>query len=558
MEIEREAIFAILEQVPVFSGLDEIFLDHLSGLFQTEVFHPGKTIFDAGESSDKLYIVYDGQVELKTPSQETGRGFAVLKRGDMFGEEALLYDDLRYYSASPQSKTILLSLNVDHYLYFSEELPEIEEMLDVAIQSRQLALQVNLPWLQPKEHVHVMTRRHPFILWSKLIAPVVFGLAALVFALLLQLQWMPERSVGWVVLGAGLLIMVLWIIWNIIDWRNDYFIVTNKRVVWIEKVALLYESRQEAPLRTIMSVGIEKSQIGRVVGFADVVVMTYVGTIRLRDVAQAETIAKLIESYWRRSETTDQREESQAMAEKLNQKLDLPWLSDSETRAIVNPPLQAEEGNGSREPGFWAWLLSDFIRLRYEQDGAIVYRKHWFVLVEKIWLPTLLMALGLLGIAARLAGNLTFVSMTSAISGLIIFMFLCFVWFVYQYADWRNDIFKVTWDQIVDIDRKPLGKIRQRSAPLENILSIEYQRLGFWGFLFNFGTVYISVGNVRLTFDHVFHPSEVQQDIFYRMGERLEKMRQFEIDSERDRISEWIASYHRKMKQFQQGGGGQP
>jgi hypothetical protein len=100
--------------------------------------------------------------------------------------------------------------------------------------------------------------------------------------------------------------------------------------------------------------------------------------------------------------------------------------------------------------------------------------------------------------------------------------------------------------------------VRRRSAPLENVLSIEYERRGFWGFLFNFGTVYITVGNTRLTFDFVYNPSEVQQDIFYRMGERLEQLRQYEIDTERERISEWIASYHRRMNPNQNDPGQTP
>jgi hypothetical protein len=43
----------------------------------------------------------------------------------------------------------------------------------------------------------------------------------------------------------------------------------------------------------------------------------------------------------------------------------------------------------------------------------------------------------------------------------------------------------------------------------------------------------------------------VQEDIFYRMGERLETVRQFEIDAERERFSEWIATYHRKAAESQ-------
>jgi len=466
----------------------------------------------------------------------------------------LLYDDPRYYQAIALSDVTLLALSADNYLFIYEDLPGLEERLEVAIQSRSLAIQVDLPWLQKDEYVHVMTRRHPAILWSRLILPVLAGISSVLFSMLVQLQWMPDRAYGWFLLALGFFGSVGWLFWRVVDWRNDYFIVTNKRVVWIEKVALIYESRQEAPLRTIMSVGMERSRVGSLMGFADVVVMTYVGTIRLRELAHAEVIASMIESYWHRSEFVGRKEESQAMAEKLGHKLGLHWGNEDTHLSRMQVPDQ-DAVRPAEEPGFLGWLFSDFIRLRYELDGAIIYRKHWFVLVEKSWLPVLLMLLTLAALVGRLGGMLGFLPMTSTIIILLIFLLVCFVWITYQYADWRNDIFKVTLDQIIDIDRKPLGKIRRRSAPLENVLSIEYERLGFWGFLFNFGTVYISVGNLRLSFDHVYNPSEVQQDIFYRMGERLDAVRQFEIDSERDRMSEWIASYHRRSKTLRQAGG---
>ena len=46
------------------------------------------------------------------------------------------------------------------------------------------------------------------------------------------------------------------------------------------------------------------------------------------------------------------------------------------------------------------------------------------------------------------------------------------LWWVYQYLDWRNDIFQVTPDQILDIDKKPFGSEERRAAPLENILAM--------------------------------------------------------------------------------------
>jgi hypothetical protein len=532
----------------LFSHLDENTLDWVSALFQLEVFHDGEVIFDVGDSSSWMYLVFEGHVQLTGMKRDKPCLCARLKRGDVFGEEALLYDDPRFYTAAAQGNVIVLRWTAESYLQHHESLAGLSQRLDVMINSRALSINVPLPWLQEDEFVHVMMRRHRAILWKKMVIPVLFGIVTLTLSGFLRWAWFPGKSFSVIALVIFALITGIWLVWAYYDWRNDYFIVTNKRVVWVEKVALIYESRQEAPLRTIMSVGIQKSRIGSLLDMADVVVMTYVGTIRLQNLTFAETVASLVESYWHHSETQSRRDESLAMAQILHDKLDLPWDEDEETREGLTYQEPEETLDQVKEPGFLAWLFSDFIRLRYESGGVITYRKHWFVLIRKTWVPTLLMLLGLASLIAQFAGMVDFVPMTGGIAVTLLLLFALFLWILYQYADWRNDQFKVTFEQIIDIDRKPLGKIRRRSAPLENVLSIEYRRKGFWGFLLNFGTVYITVGNMKLTFDYVYNPSEVQQDIFYRMGERLESKRQFEIDSERERVSEWIASYHRKMQ----------
>lgn len=552
MEIEPRHIIDILEHVPLFSHLGDLDLSQWAGLFQAVHFSDGEIIFDVDGSSEAMFIIFEGRVKLELESDEDIDTFAYLHAGDLFGEESLLFDDPRYYRAIASGDTILLKLDVNHYTYLREDYPGVDDKLDVLIQSRYLSTRVPLPWKHKDEYVHVITRRHKALLLKKLAPPFVFSISGVILSFLSITRWFPERVYGWIGLGFTLLVGLLWGIWAFIDWCNDYFIVTNKRVVWIEKVAFIYESRQEAPLRTIMSVGLNRSRIGSLLGFADVVVQTYVGTIRLRDLAHADSIGSMIEAYWHRAESLDRRQEAQIMVEKLHEKLDLPWGRDEDTKRNVLFRQEQKERVSSeaiKEPGFLSWLFSDFLRLRYEESGDITYRKHWFLLLKAVWLPLLLSVLILSGIAARLGNLLLFLPITPFLVVMLCSLFICFVWIMYQYADWRNDIFMVTLDQIVDIDRKPLGKVRRRSAPLENVLSIEYERLGFWGFLFNFGTVYISVGNTRLTFDYVYNPSEVQQDIFYRMGERLEKIRQFEVDSERERMSEWIASYHRKTRQ---------
>ncbi|MBG0770076.1 MAG: cyclic nucleotide-binding domain-containing protein [Anaerolineaceae bacterium] len=558
MRIEQSERIEILKQTALFGYLNPGEMNRLAGLFKAVTYLEGETIFAASSPSEMMYIIFEGEVDLETVHKREERVFTTLHRGDYFGEESLYEDNPRFYSAVAASNVTLLALDIDSYLYIFPDLPDFEERLEVAVESRKLAARLPFPWLGQDEYPLVIARRHPAILWAREIASICAGLGALVAGFLTLLLWLPDRPYGWLIMGLGGGIGLLWSLWTYFDWRNDYFLLTNKRVVWIESVALIYDSRKEAPLRTIMSIGESRTRLGSLMGFSDVVVTTYVGTIRLHDLAHARLISSLIETYWHHADDFNRREEAELMDFKLRQKLDDLGYQEDMTRPAVTQRIEPMDEEPIREPGFMEWLFSDFIRLRYEANGAIIYRKHWFVLVRAAWLPVLLM-LAMLGVViARLTGSLTFIPLNSALYGLVALMFVDFLWILYQYADWRNDIFQVTLDQIIDFDRKPLGKMRKRTAPLENVLSIEYERRGFWGFVFNFGTVYITVGNTRLTFDFVYNPSAVQQDIFYRMGERLEKLRQFEIDSERERISEWIASYHRRVARNQQDDGGNP
>ena len=120
-------------------------------------------------------------------------------------------------------------------------------------------------------------------------------------------------------------------------------------------------------------------------------------------------------------------------------------------------------------------------------------------------------------------------------------------WWIYQYMDWTNDIFRVTGDQILDIDRKPFGTEERRAAPIDNILSTRYERLGFIGYVLNFGTVYIDVGSAQFAFEDVLDPAGVQSDIDRRRLTRIASKKEAERTSERNRMADWMASYHQNV-----------
>jgi hypothetical protein len=73
---------------------------------------------------------------------------------------------------------------------------------------------------------------------------------------------------------------------------------------------------------------------------------------------------------------------------------------------------------------------------------------------------------------------------------------------------------------------------------------VEYKRIGFFGIILNFGTVFIRVGDTLFTFDYVANPSAVQQEISHRIEIAREGERQAEIRREREAILDWIDVYH--------------
>jgi hypothetical protein len=125
-----------------------------------------------------------------------------------------------------------------------------------------------------------------------------------------------------------------------------------------------------------------------------------------------------------------------------------------------------------------------------------------------------------------------------------------FGWLIYEVIDWSNDQYQVTPEQIVDLDKKPLGTQSRNAAQLENILGTEYQRIGILGEIFNYGTVYITVGGSKMAFENVVDPASVQSDIDRRREANQAKQAAAKAAAERERMAEWLATYHLNIDQL--------
>jgi hypothetical protein len=506
-------------------------------------FEEGSALYQEGKPATDFFMILSGQVRLTIPVYEDDPeggeiSLGDLEPGDLFGLEALEEGSEYLANAISLSALTVVRFNLEFIDPFFEENAIPYSVLMVMLSSWKLFMKLELPWRNPEEAVLFIARRHLFFLVRRLLLPLPVFMISLGVLIFLILSNLPGTILVGVIAGLVALITGLWAIWNYIDWTNDYSILTNQRVVFLEKVILLYDNRMETPLDAILSTSVDSTQFGRILGYGDVVLKTYTGTLIFPDLAMWETVRLLIDDRRARARDANLQAEKQTLQNVVRQRLRL-------APPAATAPLKAAKPE-DRRPSL-AEFLANVFRMRSEKSGVITYRTHWFILMRRMFFP----GLALIGVMAipilRFLGILSFFSDLAFWAVMLIVGLLEFFWLWYRYEDWANDIYIVSDEQIVDIYKRPLGQEEKRMAPLKSIQSVEFERLGIIGLFLNYGTVFIRIGDTRFTFDEVYNPSEVQRDLFRRIAAQTERDRRKEAEDERQRILDVLEAYHEVM-----------
>ena len=548
---------AFINRIHLFHDLADGELKAIAEKLIEAPYAAGSVIFQQGKTPDSFYLIYEGTVRITRKQDRKEIQIARLVKDDYFGEMGLIAKRPRSGTAIALTDSSLLVLSREDFQAFYKSIPQLRLNFDLAIRSRKLARQLQFEWLRPDEVIYFLARKHPVVLYQKLVWPV-FLLFVPIF--LSYAFFAMARSVVVIVAAvASLVFIALWILWYVLDWENDYYIVTNQRVVWLEKVIGIYESRQESPLNTILSVAVETTQLGRILDYGDVIVRTWVGKIPFNEVSHPEQAQDMIEEYWERTKEQAVGMEKEAMKNAIRRRLGIPVPEKPKPEAVVpvpNPPRP------QKKPSLLRRISSGTLKLRYESGESVYYRKHWFVLIRQAWISIAGMIAAIVMFFWRLIrlaqspeeafirfvnGSL-FVDPVSL--AILISLVPLFGWLVYEIMDWSNDQYLVTPEQIVDLDRKPFGTQTRNAAQLENILGTEYQRIGILGEIFNYGTVYITVGGSRLAFENVIDPASVQSDIDRRREARQSRQAAAKVAAERERMAEWLATYHMNAEEL--------
>jgi hypothetical protein len=561
MAENKQQIISMLKNIKLFDGLDYAQLDHVASFIQPVSLIEGETLRLDGKNYPFI-IVVSGQVRYTQPTRGNKAENYILKQGDFFGADLVFRGRPKLFTAVALKTSLLFNISVEVLRPMLNTLPELTKNIKRQLAWYALIRSKPFRWLGEEETVRVVCRKHPAYLFIVELPPLVvawFGIVVILFAS--QIAAASFRlATGW--FGAAMVAAaVLWAIWRYFDWGNDFYVITDERIVWLERTIGLYDSRQEAPLVAIKAGETKSSQFGRLLGFGDVITQTFMGEVYFRHIGNPTEIKNLIDQERKlaieRQTSTDVRSIEGRIRQKIepSQAVTVPASSTAPTVQVATSMTTKEETK--RIPvklNFWQSLVARF-QTRWEAGGMITYRKHLYVLFRMTLLPALC-ALGMVFGTGLLYYWRTheLISLSSPGTILLVGIMLsitAILWWMYKFVDWSNDIYRVTVDKIIDSERKPLGDEITKSAPLENIIGLDYERLGFLGVVLNFGNVIINVGtDNKFIFYGIHNPARAQRDIFNYMFEHRRRKQQADTQQEQERVSSYIAAYHRQAEEL--------
>jgi len=335
--------------------------------------------------------------------------------------------------------------------------------------------------LAQDEQIILGLRRHPAILVGRLVPPFIVLLAPLTLSLWSLLNRTNDPIFYTAVIDTSVKIaaivivpLLFWAGMNVYDWGNDSFFVTNRRVIRVEQRYFVAQSRMEAFLSDIQNVAVlVPDALAHFLNYGSLII---------------ETAAQ------------DGRIEFDSIPN--------PFYAQAVIFQQRGLPLPRHE-EGRPQPRTVHDYLLYILPLGPQRaaNGDITWHKHWLILVENT-IPgvALLIACALL---------LWWTHAWLFLAGLAAIV----VWLVYRYVDWWNDIYIVTDNRIIDIERIPLLRDDRREAFLEQIQNVSLTVPNpLWRF-FNLGNVHIETAGKaeNFTFDAVPDPAAVQREIMDRL-----------------------------------------
>jgi hypothetical protein len=416
-----------------------------------------------------------------------------------------------------------------------------------------------IPDLRPGEKVVTIERRHPIVLLGKLIGPVLltlFWLVGLFFVLPLLSGPAPDPLlspnsgpppwlrtlllVAWFCLP---LVLLLWASFILLAWSGQWTAITTHRLILMDKVLFLRETRREAPLAKVQNVVADyPNALGMSLDFGNLSVDTAgVGVLVSKDLPHPKTLRESIFAQQAALKATEASPDERRKAA-----IESILLGGSPVQSGAGPSKQARQPAVPTNVSTYS-VFDMIFPFSPRRDGTgVIWHKHWFFLLRGVAWPVLLFGTALTGwLIALVSGERQGITTVESIMGwaaLILFP-ICTFWALWKWEDWRNDLYKLDHERVYHIESLPFGLREQSKETLvTRITDVSYIVPSLLANLLNYGDVVIKTPgeSTEFIFSKIPCPREVQQEIMTRLDEyRLKESAG--VDRE---IEAWIRTYH--------------
>lgn len=552
--MSQPSLEAFLQQLEIFSELEEEEIRALARIVDEYEFDDKATIAYQRDVANKMIIVRSGRLfAYQVDSQGIVRDTRSYFTGDYFEDTWLFAPQTHQATVKGAGEGRILMIEEEKFLRFLDDHPYLVEYLHLSEEAQQAAegsrfaqpsRRVRSLNLLPDEIVQYNSRRSFWLYVVKVFwLPLVWlGFVAIVWGFLgLRGTWVIGATVLLTII-LGVLALV-----RFIDWSNDFFIITNKHLIHREYSLRRFRGTViRTPIDQVQSVEILKPSLlanTLNVGAARVTTAAQAGVIMFDYIHNPEIVEQIISLNREQVQAVDAGRAQMTMRSSVEEHFEA-----SPAYRKVEEPRPEEEEEEALPPlsriGTILGFLSRGVSSRVVEGNTITYRKHFFTLLGRIWLPVLL-------------GGIFFTvmilieSLTVALIFLVLFL-LDLAWFIWRFEDWRNDTFQLNDRYVIDIDRRPFGFGESRTqAELSNVQNVNADKPGLLATIFNFGFVYIETAGAAadITFEKVVNPNLIQSDIFRRREEFRQRQRVREGEQRRKEYAVLLDVYQQAQEQ---------
>lgn len=366
------------------------------------------------------------------------------------------------------------------------------------------------PGQQADEGSVLVHRKHPIFLilpaWPAALALTGLGILLALHPASVRLQglfFIVEMLLG--IVAAFFLLK--WLAIDVVNWFFNLYVITDRRVMQAE--GFFTPIRREAPLDRIQQVQVDRSNIFEYfLDFGDVLIVTAgsQGTIAFAGIARPLQVADKVREY---QQTRGASKPAEAPIQPKHPALQ-KVLDEMAKPVVVTPPPSAPHrtfGGFLRRPATINYLPNEVV-LDY------IYR-HWWVLVRRELLPAAVVA-GSLVLGAIIAAFLNTTLWLVALVGVLVGA----IWGGLVYLNYADDVFILTTDRIIDIDRFVFIFFEGRKqAEYSRVQDVRVSVDTLLGRILNYGDIMVETAGrlPNIDMSDIPEPFKVQDLIFSRM-----------------------------------------